>query len=404
MVDKGDGKGRGKTQWLRLTGQAGSDRLRELTRAGASALKVRAVPSRGVLERMPAPRGRDALHEKAQHSQLFHWFGEEKAARQTLAQRATEVLSGLGPLQLPTRQVDDGQPGGLHRSLRRGGGVEFSEHKEYTPGDDLKHIDWRAYARTDRYYIKRYEQEVHSSLTLVVDASASMAFADLRGGDKFDAVRLLLATLGLVLVRQGDSVGLVIIGRPELNLLPAGGLRHFANIAERLEHLEPTGAAGLDALGPSSWRGVDRRGIAVVASDVLAPPELALAPLFDLRRTGLDVLLLHCLHPRERDLDFRGPTQLHCQETDNRRLVDPRLIKSTYVELMRAHCEKLRTVATHGGLGYLSVDTSIEPRGVIRQILRATARLRRRGQVPVEAGAYGEAAFDPDILMLDEAP
>lgn len=363
-------------------------------------LPVIKLRDRSALERMPAPRGHDALHEKPGH--LLHWFGDDHGAMQTLAQRAQEVLAGLGPLQLPARQVDDGQPGGLHRSLRRGGGVEFSEHKEYSPGDDLRHLDWKAYARTDRYYVKRYEQEVHASLTLVIDASASMGFADLRGGDKFDAVRLIFATLGLILVRQGDAVALLVIGRPELNLAPAGGLRHFANLCERLEKLEPSGAAGLDTLGASSWHGLDRKGIVVVASDVLIDPKLAVAPLYDLRRAGLDVMLLHTLHPRERDLDFFGPTQLHCLEKDSKRLIDPRLVKNTYAQLMQSHCEKLRVLATHSGLGYLQIDTSIDCRGVMRQLLRATARLRRRGQTLVESGAYGEEAFDAEVLLNAE--
>lgn len=386
------GLGGGLGRWLRTTRHG---------RLAPGPKPVARPRDRSLLERMPAPRGHDALHEKAWHAGL-QWFGDEQAQQQTLAQRATEVLAGLGPLQLPARQVDDGQPGGLHRSLRRGGGVEFSEHKEYASGDDLRHLDWKAYARTDRYYIKRYEQEVHATLTLVLDSSASMAFHDLRGGDKFDAVRLLLATLGLVLVRQGDSVGLVIVGHPELNVAPGGGLRHFANLCERMEQVQASGPAGLDALGPSQWRGMDRRGIVVVASDALMPPERAVAPLHDLHRMGQDVLLLHTLHPRERDLDFQGPTWLHCQETEHKQLVDPRLVRHTYVEMMQAHCERLRTLATHGGLGYLGVDTGIDPRGVMRQILRATARLRRRGQAVVATGAYGEAGFDTDALLIEE--
>lgn len=417
MAIEGGGLGR----WLTLTRQVGAT----IRRKQKELLEIpdpepeepkepprrpgdRAGAERGLLERVPAPRGHDALHSKRKDegpdkawSGHQYWFGD--AEKQTLAQRSAEVLAGLGPLQLPPRRVDDGQPGGLHRSLRRGGGVEFSEHKEYAPGDDLRHLDWRAYARTDRYYIKRYEQEVHATLTLVVDASASMQVNDLRGGDKFDAVRLMLAALGLVLVRQGDAVGLMVIGQPELNLAPAGGLRHFANLADRLEKLQPGGTSGLDVLGPSSWRGLERRGLVVVASDALVEPNKAMAPLRDLARSGQDVLLLHCLHPRELDLDFQGPTWLQCRETGDRRLTDPRLARAQYVEMMQAHCQQLRTLAVHGGLGYLLVDTGIEPRGVVRQILRATAQLRRRGQAPVEVGAYGDAAFDPEVVLASES-
>jgi uncharacterized protein (DUF58 family) len=359
---------------------------------------------RGVLERTPAPRGGDALHDKSQIGHLFQWFGDQETVvnQRPLAQRASEVLAGLGPLQLPARQVGDGLPGGLHRSLRRGAGVEFSEHKEYAPGDDLRHLDWKAYARSDRYYIKRFEQEVHATLTLVVDASASMQFADL-DGDKFDAVRLTLACLALVLVRQGDSVALHVLGRPELTLHPGTGLRHFGNLAERLEKLEPTGQAGLDALGPTTFRGESPTGLVVVASDALLRPLDAVSPLAALHKHGADVLLLHTLHPRERDLQFHGPTQLVCRETDNKKLMDPRVIRHAYTQLMQAHCAALRTAATHQGVGYLLMDAALEPRGLIRQVLAATTRLRHRGEAAPESGAYGDAAFDADVLLAAEA-
>ncbi len=392
--------GRGPFRWQTLTRRVGA-MVQPPASPKATEDPKKSAANRSLLERLPAPRGQDALHEKSQISHLFHWFTDDASSEQrSLAQRASEVLAGLGPLQLPARQVGDGLPGGLHRSLRRGSGVEFSEHKEYAPGDDMRQLDWKAYARADRYYIKRFEQEVHASLTLVVDSSASMHFADL-GGDKFDAVRLMFACIALVLVRQGDSVGLLVLGRPELTLAPSTGLRHFAILAERLEKLTPEGAAGLDALGPSSWRGLDRRGLVIAASDVLMAPELAVAPLVALQRSGLDVLLLHTLHPRELDLNFSEPAQFTCRETERRRNLDPRVIRDVYVDLMRAHCDSLSRLATHAGIGYLLVDTSVEPRGLIRQVLRATARLKRHGSAPIDMGAYGEAAVDAESVLAE---
>ncbi len=397
--------GRGPFRWQTLTRRMGQF-VQPLTPSRpAPAPESKTSPGmRTPIERMPAPRGQDALHDKSQIAHLFHWFSDhDSTERLTLAQRASEVLAGLGPLQLPARQVGDGMPGGLHRSLRRGSGVEFSEHKEYSPGDDLRQLDWKAYARADRYYIKRFEQEVHASLTLVVDSSASMHFADL-DGDKFDAVRLVMACIALVLVRQGDSVGLLVLGRPELTVAPGTGLRHFAILAERLEKVSPEGLAGLDALGPSTWRGLERRGLVIVASDVLMAPDQAVAPLVALQRSGLDVLLLHTLHPRELDLGFAAPAQFTCRETDRRHNLDPRVIRDAYTDLMRAHCASLSRLATHSGVGYLLVETSVDPRGLIRQVLRATARLKRHGSAPIDMGAYGEAAVDTESLLADVLP
>lgn len=394
-------------RWLALSRHAAKRLAQPLDTPAPAATRAPAKPQRDgrkVEERMPAPRGGDALHDKSQIGHLFHWFGEQAVDVQhrTLAQRASEVLAGLGPLQLPARQMGDGIPGGLHRSLRRGAGVEFSEHKEYASGDDLRHMDWKAWARSDRYYIKRFEQEVHASLTLVIDASASMQFADL-DGDKFDTTRLTLACLALVLVRQGDSVGLHVIGRPELAVHAGTGLRHFGLLADRLESLQPSGNAGLDALGPTTFRGEVPSGLIVVASDALIRAQDAAVPLAALRRHGADVLLLHTLHPRERDLQFHGPTQLVCRETDNKKLMDPRVIRHTYTQLMAQHCEHLRTALTHQGVGYMLLDASVDPRGLIRQVLAATTRLRHRGESLPETGAYGESTFDADMLLAAEA-
>ena len=359
--------------------------------------------TRALLERLPAPRGRDAMHDRGHTSQLMQWFADdaEAVAKKSLAQRASEVLAGLGPLQLPARQVDDGLPGGMHRSLRRGGGVEFSEHKEYAPGDDLRQLDWKAYARTDRYFIKRFEQEVHATVTLIVDASASMQLADF-ASDKFDAVRLLLACVALVLIRQGDSVGLAVLGRPQCTIAPGTGLRHFSHIADTLTTLVAEGNYGLDRFEPVPWRGHERRGLALVASDVLVAPAKAMVPLTALQRSGLGVLLLHTMHPRELDFAFREPAQMTCRESLRQRIVDPRVMRDAYVTLMRAHCDHVVQAAAHAGVGHVLIDTSFDPRGVIRQVLRATSNLRVRGAMVGAEPADGESVFDAKSALVGD--
>ncbi len=359
--------------------------------------------TRSLLERLPAPRGHDALHDRGPTSHLLQWFADDDEAvvRKSLAQRASEVLAGLGPLQLPARQVDDGLPGGMHRSLRRGGGVEFSEHKDYAPGDDLRMLDWKAYGRTDRYVIKRYEQEVHATLTLILDASGSMQLSDF-ASDKFDAVRLLLACIALVLIRQGDSVGLAVLGRPQCTIAPGVGLRHFAHIAETLAAVQPDGDYGLDRFEPVPWRGHERRGLAMVASDVLVAPDKAMVPLTALQRSGLGVLLLHTLHPRELDLGFTTPAQFTCRESARQRTVDPRVMRDAYTTLMRQHCEAVAAAAAHGGVGHVLVDTSFDPRGLIRQVLRATTHLRVRGGTGAQGGGDGEKTFDSQSVLVGD--
>jgi hypothetical protein len=198
-------------------------------------------------------------------------------------------------------------------------------------------------------------------------------------------------------------VALCVIGKPDQNLGGGTSLRHFAQLAERLDKLEPAGVAGVDALGPGSWRGLDRRGLCVVASDVLVEPELAVAPLDNLRRAGLDVLLLHTLHPREIDLEFGAPVWLHCPETGERRLTDPRIARHTFQRLMAEHCDQLRLACGHRGLGYLQVDTSVDPRSVIRRVLRATARLVQRRRAGAVVGpTFGDPTRAADALFFAE--
>jgi uncharacterized protein (DUF58 family) len=295
-----------------------------------------------------------------------------------LREAAAEVVSRMRqtPLQVAARV--DGTPGGLHRGLRRGGGVEFAEHREYSPGDDLRHLDWRAYARNDKYFIKRFEQEVHASWTLLIDASASMSLDDVavaRTGsqpavDKFSAVRVLGATVAMIALQAGDAVGLKVIAQPHLDLPPAGGERQLLGVLESLVRIRPSGQAGLESLVRSALHEIPCHGVVLALSDVLTEPASALAPLGSLARLGADVVLLQTLHPLEVDFELRDVVEVVCDENGARKVVDPRLARRSYVEMMAAHCEAVRSrsaqVAVHYELAVLSED----PATVIQRILR----------------------------------
>lgn len=302
-----------------------------------------------------------------------------------LREQAGLVLARLADRELRSATVVDGAPGGTHRGLRRGGGVEFAEHREYSPGDDLRHLDWRAWARNDRFYIKRYEQEVHAAITLVVDASASMAVAP--GGaaavDKLAAVRLLVAVLAAMVVRQGDAVGLMIAGRPQLNLQPAGGEAQLLRVINVLLRTSAQGEGGLESLDRAALRDVERRGVVIVLSDVLTDPAQALAPLAAMARLGPRVALLQTLHPLELTLGFDGPVELICGERGQRQIVDPRVVRRGYVDMMADHCAAVRRQATATGVHHLVVDLGADPAGHIGKLLTLLAtrggRLARAG-------------------------
>ena len=297
---------------------------------------------------------------------------------EALAQKAAAVVTQLGSLAPPPQRTVDGTPGGVHRAARRGGGIEFAEHRDYAPGDDLRHVDWRAFARSDRYTVKRFEQEVHASVTLLLDASASMQVATGSEVDKMAAVRLLAASLATWVIQSGDAVGLVVAGR-NIALPASGGKTHLRRLIGHLAALKPEGAAGFDGLGREVLRGPERRGTVIAISDFLADPAFALAPLAQLRRLGPRVLALATLHPLELDLSLGGNVELVCGETHRRDRVDARSVRGAYQEMLQRHLEHLRVRAVSGGIDLQVVDLSTPPQQVLRLAARRLAGQQRAG-------------------------
>ena len=282
----------------------------------------------------------------------------------------------LGDLAAPPQRDVDGAPGGVHTAARRGGGIEFAEHRDYAPGDDLRHVDWRAFARSDRYTVKRFEQEVHASVTLLLDASASMHIDAGPGPSKMAAARLICASLAHWIIGHGDAVGLVIAGRG-IDIAAAGGKAQLRRIITHLASAAAQGSTGFDQLDRTVLRSPERRGTVIAVSDLLAEPALVLAPLVRLRRLGPQVLVVCTLHPTELDLSFPGAVELVCAETQRRDRLDPRVVRGLYRELMQDHLEALRGRAMQGGLGFLQVDLATAPERVVRQV---AASLAKRGR------------------------
>ena len=305
-------------------------------------------------------------------------------AEQALLLRAAELVAAAGAATLSAHRPRDGAPGGSHASTRRGGGVEFAEHRDYVAGDDLRHLDWHAFARRDRLLIKRFETEVHSELWLVIDNSASMELhtegegeGEDAGVDKFGAVRTLALALALLALRDGDAVGLEVpaaggVSRPAIT--PRGGPMQRSRLAQALASLEPQGLESLE-----SWRPTRRGQATILAfSDVLSSPEAALAPLGALVRGGAEVTLVHVLHPREIDFAFADPLSLRCDETAATTVFDQRAAAEA-AALMAAHREEVRHAALEVGVRYLFVDLGEGLPAVLREIVRTVTAGRRRG-------------------------
>src|SRR5579871_2276661 len=247
------------------------------------------------------------------------------------------ALAKLQNLELRARTVVEGALAGLHRSPHHGASVEFAEHKEYSAGDEIKHIDWKAYGKFDKYYVKRFEEETELRAWLLVDVSASMAYRGQAGVAKIDYARVLAAALAYLLLRQQDQVGMIAFGEKLRGYLPPrarGG--HLSDLLLALEALAPSGKTDLPRGLQYVSEVAQRRALVIVISDLLATfaPEgrNQTRPLLrGLRARKHDVVVFHVLDHDELTLPFEGTTMFESMEDDRRLLAEPADVRRAYL-------------------------------------------------------------------------
>lgn len=288
-----------------------------------------------------------------------------------------EVLAKLGRLDLIARTVVEGFLIGLHKSPYRGLSQEFAEHRPYIAGDEVRRIDWRVYARTDRLYVKESEEETNAPVRLLLDVSASLNFAP-RDASKFDYARYLTASLAYLATRQGDRVGLTCFNEEIQTTTSArGGDRHLQTILIGLKQLK---AAGRTRIGPtlleqaSQWK---RRGLAVLISDLYDEREEVVEAVKRVRRVGHDVVIFNLLDRAEKLLEKRGVYEFRDLETGETLLSDADRIRRDYIERMEAARKYFRREFEGAGADYSELDTS-EP---LDEALAIYLRRRKAGKV-----------------------
>jgi uncharacterized protein (DUF58 family) len=289
-------------------------------------------------------------------------------------------LSRLGSLPIKARVIVEGALSGLHRASVHGSSVEFSEHKEYSPGDELRHIDWRAYAKVDRYYVKQYEQESQLTVYLVLDASASMRFAG-GGLAKLEYAGLSLAALAYLVIQQQDKVGLLACGDRAIETLvpPRARTTHLHDLLAVLDDLMKRGAIGDEspaaALRRISELARRRRSLIVLASDLFDTHDETLLALAGLRAQKHDVSVLHVLDPHELSFPYEGLTEFRALETTHRMLVNPAAIRREYMERMEQHLARCRNTLTSAGVDYHLATTDRPLEETLLELLVARSRL-----------------------------
>ena len=269
---------------------------------------------------------------------------------------------------------------GVHRSPRRGASLEFSEHTEYAPGDDLRHLDWRVYGKTDRFYVKRYEDERLQRAVLLVDASGSMAYGarpgELRGSKYHHAARWAVA-LATCLLRQGDAVGVEVAGGAERAYLPPrGGSAHLEAVIEVLGGVRPQGAAGLTPTCHALAERLGRSAAVFVFSDLLDPDQEDLPGVRLMRARGVSPRIVHLLHPDEVDLPFENTCRFADLEGPGSLVLDPAAVRRAYREEIREFLARVGRAADLLGVPYCWVRTDRDPAADLGGLLKAAGRAR----------------------------
>jgi len=263
------------------------------------------------------------------------------------------VLAGISGLDLIAKTVVDGFVAGLHRSPDFGFSQEFAEYRAYSPGDDLRHVDWNLFARTERCYLKRYRGETNSQLTILLDASNSMKYSS-HTVSKMDYARYTAASLFyLAIHNQRDPAGLIVFDDEVRNYIrPSTRQGQLHRLLAGLEQAEPR--ARTDFMKPLAHfqEFLRRRGMAVVISDFYESPETIVKTIEPLRFHGSEVVLFHVLDPKEIRPELRGPSILVDMETEQRLEVIPEYVRGEYRRRMDGHLEQMRERTRAAGLDY----------------------------------------------------
>lgn len=281
------------------------------------------------------------------------------------------VVSRLRSLNLIARLVVEGFMTGLHKSPYHGFSVEFAEHRQYMPGDDLRHMDWKVYAKTNRFVVKQYEQETNLKSYLLVDASASMSYTS-HSLSKLDYATHLAAALAYLMIKQRDAVGLLTFDEHIRRYLPPRSVHTFLH--EILAELERTESASKTMMGRAFHElaeRIHRRGLIIIFSDLLDNPDEILRGLKHFRHNHHQVIVFHILDPYERNFDFKRSAVFKDLETGETLPTQPWQIRGDYRQLVSRYIEKIKKQCREHCIDYMLMDTQ-EPydRALLHYLLK----------------------------------
>lgn len=267
-----------------------------------------------------------------------------------------KVLARLSGLGLHTRIPMLGSVSGRHRSPVRGSSLEFAEYRKYVPGDDIRRMDWRAWGRSDRFYIKEFEADTNLRLCLIVDTSGSLNFT-VDGISKIDYIKSLAGTLAYLASRQGDAVGLYCAGKNfHTEIKPKRNATHLRIVLDKLAEIKAEGGTGLAESLHEAAEGIDQRALVVVISDLYIEPDILNSCFQHLRFRKHDVVTFHLLDQSEVDFDFDRPTRFVDMEGGVPIMADPSLVSKQYQQAITGYLADLETVMLDAAIDYHRVN------------------------------------------------
>lgn len=287
-----------------------------------------------------------------------------------------EVIRQVQRLDLRARFIVEGFLSGLHRSPFQGFSSEFSEHRKYEPGDDIAYIDWNVFARTDRYYVKKFEAETNLTGYLVMDLSASMNYTLAEELTKFEYGICLAAALAHLMIKQSDAVGLVTFDQKlRLSMPPSSRRSQLWKILATLSRLQPTGPTDVAHSLHQVASLVSHKSLVMLFSDLLAEPSPIIDALHRLRHQGNDVIVFHILDAAEVGFPFRGMTDFRDIETDHRVVLDADGIRADYLTALAEFRGDLARESAQAGIDFVPVDTGMPfDRALVEYLQKRTRR------------------------------
>jgi uncharacterized protein (DUF58 family) len=290
---------------------------------------------------------------------------------------APRELQQLARLTLQSRYVVEGNLAGRHRSPNRGASTEFADHRAYIAGDDPKRIDWKVLGRTERYYVRRYEDETNLRVYFVVDRSASMGYGS-GAVTKYDYACRLAAALGYVVVKARDSVGLYLYSnRIDAMAGARNSFNHLNNLLKTLQKHKPALTTETAITLHQIAEDVHRRGLIVLLSDLLDQPAEVVKALAHFRKQHHDVILLQVMDPMELDFAFKQAAEFEDLETGEKLVTDPRALAEEYQRALEAFLEEYRGPCAEMNIDYRLVNTREPPEEFVRAYLEERRRLSK---------------------------